>query len=943
MSSSYAFTSLSATFTILSNESISQKYGHQLGCVSAVVTPDLGNIASILKFLPLAILILTGFAVILAGTLSPWGTMDIFHWTSNYGRDADVLRLVTPGFGDCLQYIQFIAFTGALTLDYPGFFRPVVSQVGWSSLMFEESFVADAEPWKSVVDGIYVNKPNTTFGLEKLGQLVGMAEPEDIWPGMMVWLCVMIAAVTFLIQVGFAVHWIYRKIKKIPQEDLRSKNLPFVLGNVVRIVFNFMLIPIVALSSFQLVVASKSPSFAVALAALTLALMICFASWVLYMVVSTKPKLVLFDDLPTLLRYGPLYNTYSDSVAAFALIPILLNFIRGIAIGAVQPSGVVQVVLLAICEVIQLLMIYAIRPYQSATSMNIYHSAFALLRLAIIMLLIAFAPSLDVTEGSKGWIGYTILAIHAAVLIFGFFLSSFQTVIEVVARLLGAGGDDITGLTRGGLSKIFGMRQLSRRVDHRKGPSRGSQLSNAAMLDADKTGYVMPGGRVRSGSAASLGDIMAHQRHRSSSAIDSIDMYSTPYRNVDSASSYMPGTPGEASNFSFLPSHGHARYGPLALPMESADPYYRPPRRRRDTAGDITPASTQQGPAVVENAKPAEPAEATAETSQNALSNPGGSGPLFPASRPDYSTREVDFYYGVRGPALNSDGPGRKLGTGPADPTGPVATAAGWFRIFFGGKTKEKGKGFEVVRSSRMPPSMRARNGGIDSKGNPVAMSNARHGPIDSDDDEPKSKRPPRRGDDLLNTEGEPQSDPEEPDSPVVDRLPRGRLSQVQEAKLKFRVTAAQVEERQDADTIPRSSSDEVFHDAPEVPRKSSKRQSVIESHKSMSLLETQSHPPGSRDSHKPELALSKPRDARLLPRLPFDRQGSDRRPSSKSSLVFSASDAADLGARDTERPVSFGSVHPHRVSRYDPEGESDYDLLGTYAEVVDENGMRRK
>jgi len=45
----------------------------------------------------------------------------------------------------------------------------------------------------------------------------------------------------------------------------------------------------------------------------------------------------------------------------------------------------------------------------------------------------------------------------------------------------------------------------------------------------------------------------------------------------------------------------------------------------------------------------------------------------------------------------------------------------------FGGKSKEKGKGFEVVRSSRMPPAMRAAadaeyDAELPPEGIPVAM-----------------------------------------------------------------------------------------------------------------------------------------------------------------------------------------------------------------------------
>ena len=87
---------------------------------------------------------------------------------------------------------------------------------------------------------------------------------------------------------------------------------------------------------------------------------------------------------------------------------------------------------------------------------------------------------------------------------------------------------------------------------------------------------------------------------------------------------------------------------------------------------------------------------------QNTDSTLGGSG----RGNTDYAVREMDFYYGVRGPALSSTAPSRKLGTGPADPTSPVAVAKGWLLTKFG-RRKEKAKGFEVVRSSRAPQMLR--------------------------------------------------------------------------------------------------------------------------------------------------------------------------------------------------------------------------------------------
>ena len=449
--STYAFTTISTILRVTSGDANAA----ELACISASITPDIGHtISNILTYLPLVVLILVGVATACAAIFSPWGSADVFRWTSNYGRDADLLRLVTPGFGDCLQYIQFIVLAGSLSLNYPGFYQPVVSQVSWSALMFNKSFVTHGNGTQSLVDGIYF--ANGTYGLDEMSQLVGMTADKDIWAGMVIWLLVILAAVVVLIQFGFACRWGYRHISNTREEDLRAKNMPFTVGNAIRVIFNYFLLPIVALSMYQLVVASHSPASTVGLASILLLALIGFAGWLLWLVASTRPRSYLFDDLPTVLLYGPLYNTYSDNAAAFALIPVMLTFVRGVAIGAVQPSGIAQLILLAICEVILILTLNAFRPFHSPTSMNAFHTFFAVVRLLTILLSVAFVPSLGVADAPRGWIGYVILLMHAIVLVFGFFLNACQTLIEVVARLAGAGGEEGVGggAARGPLTKV---------------------------------------------------------------------------------------------------------------------------------------------------------------------------------------------------------------------------------------------------------------------------------------------------------------------------------------------------------------------------------------------------------------------------------------------------------------------------------------------------------
>ncbi|KAF2621550.1 hypothetical protein BU25DRAFT_237218 [Macroventuria anomochaeta] len=745
--STYAFSTWALELRIVSGD----QRAYTLGCVSANITPDLGKrLSDAVCYMPAAVLILVGVATVFAATCSPWGTSNIFRWTSNYGRDEDLLRLVTPGFGDCLQYIQFIVLAGSLSLNYPGFFQPAISQASWSVLLFNESFVSKGNGSQSLDDGIYI--VNGTYGLTRLGQYVGMTKERDMWACMAIFLLVLIAIVIVLTQVGFVGRWLMRMLTNTQDGDLTGKNWSFTAGNIVRIVFNFFMLPIIALSLFQLVVAPRSPGSVVGAAAVLLIGVMGIAFWIFWLIFTTRPRAHLFDDLPTVLTYGPLYNTYSDDAAPFAFIPVLLTIIRGIAIGAIQPSGIAQIVMLAICEVILILTLHAFRPFQSNTSMNAYHTFFSAVRLICILLSVAFVPTLGVAESSKGWIGYAILLLHAVVLIFGFFLNALQTIVEVIARLSGAGAD-----TRGGLTKVFGKRQLSKRVNHRQ--QRSSLNSNAAMLVNDENKNIqLMDSRSRSLSASSavlLSQPYDRDEQRRSGGFD-----------FSSGEGNSPGTPGvNAMPFNFLGgSSGQSSRRPtMGTQLDTADPYYRPPRVRTNTMDSVGPGARGRGappPGSADIVDAPYSDQMDIEAAHDAGEGPSRASPAYlrmnrendsdpnleRRNNTDYSVRESDFYYGLRGPALSSQ-PSRKLKTGPADPMSPVSSATGWFKnlnLLGGGRKKEKSKGFEVVRSTRMPPQMMAVEEQEEHEQSPRPTQEPYRDHPDSPESKKSQKSPPR-------------------------------------------------------------------------------------------------------------------------------------------------------------------------------------------------------
>ncbi|KAL0256527.1 hypothetical protein SLS55_008922 [Diplodia seriata] len=958
--STYAFTTLATTIRVQSGD----KSAPDLACVSANITPDLGStISNALRYLPAVILIMAGVATVFAAIFSPWGSSDPFRWTSNYGRDEDLLRLVTPGFGDCLAYIQFIVLAGSLNLNYPGYYQPVVSKASWSTLLFNESLVTPGNlSSNSLMDGMYV--VNGTYGLSRLAELIGIAKDQDIWANMAIWYVGITVGAVLLCQIFFMLRWAYRYLSNIQEEDLRSKNLPFSTGVVVRMTFNFFLLPIIAISFFQLVVADRSPSSVVAMAVVLLVAVMGLAAWIFRLIFTTKPRAHLFDDLPTVLTYGPLYNTYSDDAAPFAFIPVLLAFIRGVAIGAIQPSGIAQIIILAICEVIYILTLHAFRPFQAPTSMNAYHTFFSVVRLITTLLSVAFVPNLGVSEDSKGWIGYINLFLHAIVLVFGFFLNSIQTIVEVTARLAGAGD------ARGGLTKVFGKRQLSRRTHRRQ---QGSSInSNAAMLAADRESKL--GSRSRSLSASSAVLLSRHpgMDSRMSSGFDRFSS-GGEMSNYGGASPE-PGTPGGSATPYTLLASGSASAGSRRPTLGSRgldvqDPYYRPPRTKRATPEAYVPGARSRqswGSSDLinkpyddptEHADAGEGAAAPFSPSRGSItpaylrthrddSDPDILGPRRP--RADYAVRESDFYYGVtRGPPLAEGQPTRKLKTGPADPMGPISSAGGWLKGLFGGKRQEKGKGFEVVRSARAPQLLALEedeehahdNHHEPYSDNPDTQAGARRGSATTDSSGEDGIELARRDSRESHDSEESSEDGHLIDDRRSSDSERQRVSDVPPSLGPIETGAGiELPSRVGSKASSKVSKVGSLGRAPSIPRKSSKRNSSQDGSfiKEGSRLSTIEQGQASGDYLRPTTKDQ-------VPRLPFGSLEPSPSPerSAASSIRGDGSQSAAGGGvmarsvSDAERPLSTGYVHQHKTSEHIQPGLNDSTHLGSAAEFV--------
>lgn len=519
---------------------------------------------------------------------------------------------------------------------------------------------------------------------------------------------------------------------------------------------------------------------------------------------------------------------------------------------------------------------------------------------------------------------------------------------------------------------MFGKRQLSRR--HRK--QRSSLNSTAAMLAGEESKSVrLVGSRAsRSRSLSASSTVLLGRTGTDGRISGFFDRFSQGGDvSIGKASPELGPSGGMATPHSFLPS-GSASTAPgsrritftgAPVVLSSSDPYYRPPRPRKEqnpaayTPGARSRASwgsgdwsnrfpegvervdAGEGPSLAQTAGSLTPAYLRTLRDD---SDPNVNETRRP--RTDYAVRESDFYYGVtRGPPLAEGVPTRKLKTGPADPMGPVASAGSWFKGLFGGKRKDKGKGFEVVRSTRAPHMMALEEddehlgdvGPEPYRDNPDTTAGATRSSTSSSDSATtnSSGNQEGRGRDSVERENLIGDDSDSFD------LNEARVSGIAPSLGPIE-TAGGIElpTRMASNASSRLSSSTSLHTAPEIPRKSSKRHSAYGDNQ---LSDFAPDEPATIDYLQPSTA-------ERVPSLPFGSSEPSPSPdrSAASSIgggEGSTTNAARQGtsSRGSERPLSTGYVHQHKASDSIQPGMYNAGThLESAAEFVHDSSSRR-
>ena len=646
-----AFTSVlpkAYTFSTLTNNiriNAPKDADFEVACFEVELTPPLTDtVDKVLTYVTLAVLLLVGIKVVLVAILNPWsGTLDPYRAFSNFGFDENAVRLLTPGFGDCLGYIQFAAYTSMLSLDYPGFFQRVTSRISWSLLLF------DSSPVTSSLD----YTPQLGDSIASYINFVG-ARRQDAWSSFMVWWLIVQACVVAFVCLLLFAWWVVTP----SSFDLSRKNFPFIGGAMLR-VYLWWLVPLAIFTSYQLLSAQSSDAGLVAGAALVLMILVILVPGCLvWFLPRHSPRQDLYDDLTLLSIFGPLYNTLTTPAFLYFVPTLVLAICRALVVGLLASYGTAQLSCLLVIEAIAIVAVVHVRPWAPRTNTTMLSIIVGIARLAVLFFMLSFVPSLKIAGGRREWLGYIILITHACVLVFVFLGTTLLSLLELAIRLLVIVPQDE------GAKAIFGARQLR---------SRRNKLNQQ---------YEKPPGDVNPNDDGQRTSSITHLIDEGKNGSPFFRRPRAPSRmqfRADSPADYRSLNDADSSGGAISP----ASFG---RPGSSAQTKRTYSYGSEELLSSMDPGLQSSRSNILDG-----PSTSSTDLSMAYLPNEEA------AKRGvDYAVREADVYH----PQSTGEllGPSKKLGTGPADPNGIKFRKLN-FRPWRVQPNPEKGK-FVVVRSS---------------------------------------------------------------------------------------------------------------------------------------------------------------------------------------------------------------------------------------------------
>ncbi|KAG0172837.1 hypothetical protein DFQ30_009509 [Apophysomyces sp. BC1015] len=384
---------------------------------------------------------------------------DILLFTSNYAMLPAALRLKTPGFFDLIYHAQFIVMTGQLSLPYPVFYRLFASNFAWSFLLFptrwlNNALVAIHMPPSSLPSNASVADDErainvTGTGMANLTMPIGL-DINDLFLTCLIFFLFVFSLCIFMCCVLWIVMLCLHRAK--PDRFNADKMKDFSLGIALRVVMLFYL-PLVTTAFYQLMLRARW--YILTLAAIVLVFpLFLLPGYIAFVLLGIRPPSVIYSDTALLLRYGSLYNTFTDDKFYFFIVIVVYKLIVGAMAGLFQANSIGQLVVIILAEAV-FLVTHIMKQPHCDQHINHQYSVFGAIRLIIVLLNLAYLDVFHTLDRDKQCIAYTQVALHCLVFLLMFALP----VKNLVVLMTGLGDDELHGSSRPPASMAVWRRQ----------------------------------------------------------------------------------------------------------------------------------------------------------------------------------------------------------------------------------------------------------------------------------------------------------------------------------------------------------------------------------------------------------------------------------------------------------------------------------------------------
>ncbi|RKU43768.1 hypothetical protein DL546_003147 [Coniochaeta pulveracea] len=432
--------------------------GKAFGCLRAPLTPEIGHdVTTVARWVPICILALV---VAAAGLQS----LPQFSWSSATDQAGPFFREASRAhlthIADCLSYIQFIFFSGALSLSYPGFFQPVVSHSSWSTLMTSPGPVAHSWRYHGIADGIY--EVNGTFGgthgMELMTQVIGAPVTMGTWTNVITYTAIIFVLLVAVIQVGKCLNqtrdWFAPPRSPEERAAHTFSGVSHTAWTAFRALISYFLLPVVAWTTYQLDYAQLLPFYHTTICAIVLFILVVCCWWA---ATQSSPRQMGYLILDSSKDYQTLMSmSRSQDVLSIAMFGLL--FARGATIGGLQFAGLPQLLVLVACEIMQLALVTLVRTPAAVLSTS---GLTTVARLIVTLLSVLFVPGVAALE-FRSIFGYMILALHGSVLVFCFLSPALFRMARLLATASGGPGSQFSD-PGPDEPQIYGLRRLRQR------------------------------------------------------------------------------------------------------------------------------------------------------------------------------------------------------------------------------------------------------------------------------------------------------------------------------------------------------------------------------------------------------------------------------------------------------------------------------------------------